>query len=80
MAIKNIHPDIIGNVGVVPSIICIETDDTVAEVTTAGYLTQAEQMGASLSPQQAALVYTTDSGPKWFKVTVAAGVYSLVAM
>lgn len=70
-----------------PSIIYLLTDDTYAEVTATGYLSQAKQNGFTFNNQQMALVYTTDSGPVWLKVvitysgaTVLNTVVSLVAL
>lgn len=53
-----------------PNIIYILTDDTFAEVTTTGYLTNAKSLGNSFSNNQMALVYTTDNGPIWLKVVI----------
>lgn len=53
-----------------PNLIYILTDDTYAEVTTTGYLTNAKSFGNSFSNNQMALVYTTDDGPVWLKVVI----------
>lgn len=53
-----------------PSLIYILTDDTYAEVTATGYLTNAKAQGNSFSNNQMALVYTTDEGPVWTKVVI----------
>lgn len=53
-----------------PGLIYILTDDTYAEVTATGYLTNAKSLGNSFSNNQMALVYTTDEGPLWLKVVI----------
>ena len=53
-----------------PGLIYILTDDTYAEVTATGYLTNAKSLGNSFSNNQMALVYTTDEGPVWLKVVI----------
>jgi len=60
MAILKITQDITGQVGVVPQEIYIETNDTLAEVTTAGYLNQARSQGYNFSNRQIAHVYGID--------------------
>lgn len=66
-----------GLVGTVPYPIYIQTNDTYATVTTAGYLTKAKQEGFTFSNQQMALVYTSDDGPVWLQVVVSGSVVSL---
>lgn len=66
-----------------PTIIFIQTNDTLATATVAGYLNKSvSTFGNVYNNSQMALVYTTDSGGVWLRVTVAtvAGVttYSLV--
>jgi hypothetical protein len=53
-----------------PSLIYILTDDTYAEVTATGYLTNVKSLGNSFSNNQMALVYTTDEGAVWLKVVI----------
>ena len=53
-----------------PGLIYILTDDTYAEVTATGYLTNVKSLGNSFSNNQMALVYTTDDGPVWLKVVI----------
>lgn len=53
-----------------PGLIYILTDDTYAEVTATGYLTNVKSLGNSFSNNQMALVYTTDEGPVWLKVVI----------
>lgn len=82
MAILNIVPfQPAGAVGVEPYWISILTSDTVATVTTTGYLTQAAQaFGYTFSDKQMALVYTSNAKNQLLQVTVTAtGVVSLVA-
>lgn len=70
MGILNIQVSQAGLVGVVPNPIYINTNDTYTTVTTAGYLNEAHQQGYAFSNEQMALVYTSDEGPVWLKVTV----------
>lgn len=83
--ILSITSDATGSSSVVPAIIRINTHDTIATVTTAGYLNNANaEHIASFTNQTAALVTTTDGGVSWYKVVVTgtpgAYVYSLVAI
>lgn len=66
-----------------PTFILIETNNTLAQVLTTGFLTESKQaFGFAYTNQQVALVYTTDSGSVWLQVqvtgTAPAYVYSLV--
>ncbi len=68
-----------GLVGVQPQIIYIDTSDTVAQVTTAGYLNSSISQGFTYNTKQMALIYTTDAGPDWYEITInPAGVITLV--
>lgn len=84
MPILNIVPVQIGAVGVVPNIACIATNDTVAQVTTAGYLNHAQQNGAALSESTMCLVSTKTSPSSastqvgWLEVSYTAPNWSLV--
>ncbi len=79
MGIKEITTSVTGLAGVLPVTIYIDTDDTVATVTTSGYLNHiVEQQGQIFSNKQMALVYTTDSGCDWYQVTIAGANTSLV--
>lgn len=77
MAIKNIVEAVVGTTGFFPGIIYIDTDDTLATVTTANYLDKAAQLyGRIFSDSQMALV-TTKTSPSatvtsvsWFEVSV----------
>lgn len=77
MGILNIAARQVGQVGVVPSEIVINTNDTYAEVTASGYLNEAHQLGQAFGNEQMALVYTSDEGPVWLKVSVSGSTYSL---
>ena len=60
------------------SIIFLSTNDTLATVTTAGYLSKyLEGQTYQLSVNQLAAVYTTDSGTIMLQVVVSAGIWSL---
>lgn len=87
MSILNIITDVTGQVGTVPQEIYINTDDTLATVTTAGYLNQMRSQGYSFSNNQLAHVYGIDfnhgnPGCLDFQVSVPSsslsGNYSLV--
>lgn len=77
--------DSIGQSGVKPGLIYIDTDDTLAEVTTAGYLNGAEsKWGVNFSEWQMALV-TTKTSPSatatqvaWLEISYSGGNWSLV--
>jgi hypothetical protein len=58
----------------------ITTDDTVAEVTASGYLSEAsKQFVIPIADKQAAWVYTTDGGMSLYQVSVSGSTVSLVA-
>jgi hypothetical protein len=85
MAILNIVTSVTGLVGVTPRIVYIETNDTLATVTTAGYLNKAQQEGASFKESDMALV-TIKSSPSatsvqvaWLEISYSSGNWSLVA-
>lgn len=68
-----------------PTVIYITTNDTLATVTTSGYLnTVVHDFHVALNNYQMALVYTSDSHDVWLTVSVtgsgAAKTYSLVAI
>lgn len=88
MAILSINQGIPGLVGLSPSVWTIKTTNTTAEVTTAGYLTNAhaEQL-ASFSNADVAAVTVVNAGVSttaWYNISVTgtpnAFVYSLVAI
>lgn len=70
MGIKSITEAPTGLVSVNPTVIYINTTDTYATVTTAGYLTSAKQFGTVFNNLQMALVETSDDGPVWLQVSV----------
>lgn len=85
MAILNIVTSVTGLVGVTPRVVYIDTNDTLATVTTAGYLNQAQANGASLKESDMALV-TIKSSPSatsvqvaWLEISYSSGDWSLVA-
>lgn len=89
MAILKITQDVTGQIGIVPQEIYIETNDTLATVTTPGYLNQARSQGYQFSNKQIAHVYGSDfnaglPGCLDFMVQTpanpATGNYSLVSM
>lgn len=61
--------------------IFINTNDTVATVTTTGYLNAAKQLyGSVFIDKQMAQVFTTDSGADWYKISISGVNTSLVAL
>ena len=85
MAILNVVTSVTGLVGVTPRVIYIDTNDTLATVTTAGYLNAAQANGAGFKESDMALV-TIKSSPSalavqvaWLEVSYSAGDWSLVA-
>jgi hypothetical protein len=57
----------------------ITTDDTVAEVTASGYLSEASKNFVTpIADKQAAWVYTTDGGMQAYQVSVSGAVVSLI--
>lgn len=86
MAILSVQANEQGQSGIVPAIKRIETNNTVAEITAAGYLNDAVKKGIiSLSETDIVLVTTsTVSGAApsetgWYEVSYSAGNWSLVA-
>lgn len=77
MAILNITTIQTGLVGVTPQVIYIATNDTFAEVSQVGYLTQAKQLGYAFDNNQMALVTTSNSGVQWMEVVVNASTHSV---
>lgn len=70
MAILQVSPYITGTIGNVPNMVFINTNDTVATVTTAGYLTEAVQTHLlSVTSNDLALVVTT-TGTIWYQILV----------
>lgn len=68
MTILSITNSDTGLVGVIPSLVYINTDDTYSTVTTPGYLNPVQQNGYAFSTYQMALV-TTKANPNDFQVT-----------
>ncbi len=81
MSILNIQQLQVGRVGVNPQKLLINTDNTIAEITTAGYLTKyGSYSTVAFSDYQLAEVYTTDGKVGVYRVSVDAnGIASLVA-
>ena len=86
--ILSITSDATGSSSVVPSICRIDTNDSIATVTTAGYLNHASaEHIAAFNNRTIALVTTVNAGvasANWYQVSVTgtpgAYVYSLVAV
>jgi len=77
MPVQDIVTSQVGLVGVSPYPIYINTNDTNATVTTAGYLNPASQQGYTFSNHQMALVYTSDQFTNWYQVSVSGTTHSL---
>jgi hypothetical protein len=84
MAILNIQLGEVGLVGVKPRVIYIDTNDTLATVTTAGYLNKAKQQGFAFAEYDMALVSTkttpssTVTQVAWLEVSYTSPNWSLV--
>ncbi len=84
MSILNIQIGQTGLVGVTPRIVYISTNDTLATVTTAGYLNRAVQEGFSFSESDMVLISTkptpssTVTTVAWLEVSYVAPNWSLV--
>ncbi len=62
MGVISFNTETIGQVGQIPKIIYVHTNDTIAHVTTTpGYLNQIIDQGGTLSPTDLALISTTDA-------------------
>jgi hypothetical protein len=78
MTIKSIFTNPIGQAGILPTMVFINTDDTQAQVLVTGYLNTSVQDGlVTLSSYQLALVNTSDKGPSWYNIIIVNDVYSL---
>lgn len=77
MAILDAQQLVMGLDGNPPTFIFINTNNTVDEVITAGYLGDGAYLSFDLSTTQMALVYTSDNGPGLYKVTKSGSVFSL---
>jgi|WetSurMetagenome_2_1015567.scaffolds.fasta_scaffold24496_2 hypothetical protein len=85
MPILSVKTDAVGEAGVVPRLILIETDDTTTEVVVTGYLNKIVAQGIALSPTDMALVSTKNLSPtviksSFYNVVFASGDWSLVAI
>lgn len=85
MPILSVQPDQAGQSGVLPSIIYILTNDTIAEVTTAGYLNGLVSSNIPLREEMMALVTTkttpnaTSTQVAWLEVTKSGDNWSLTS-
>lgn len=85
MSILNIVTQVSGLSGVTPRIIYIDTDDTLATVTTAGYLNKVQQLSYGLNESDMALVTvrptpsSTSIQVAWLEVSYSGGNWSLVS-
>ncbi|MEO6077588.1 MAG: hypothetical protein ABIP54_02265 [Candidatus Andersenbacteria bacterium] len=79
MGVLNIQTGVTGLSGAIPSFIYIYTNDTLATVTTTGYLNAAKAEGFVFSPTNMALVYTSDQGVVTLQVVISGANVSLQA-
>ena len=84
MSIINVQPGQTGLVGVLPSVAYINTSDTIAEVTTTGYLNHEVANGLQLSLPGIAWVATqvtpaTAPVVNWYQIAHVGANWSLVA-
>lgn len=83
--IENIVTEVAGLVGVLPKVIYIETNNTIAEVIATGFLNQAAKQGYQFSEYEMALVSTklTPSASAvqlaWFQIDISGSNISLVS-
>jgi hypothetical protein len=83
--IENIVTEVAGLVGVLPKVIYIETNNTIAEVIATGFLNQAAKQGYQFSEYEMALVSTklTPSASAvqlaWFQIDISGSNVSLVS-
>ncbi len=78
MAVLSWTTEVTGFEGIVPKLLYINTDDTFAEITTAGYLNPSVEMGMEFTNEAMALVMST-TGPLWLQTSLVAGSHSLVS-
>ncbi len=77
MAIKKIVTDLPGQVGIVPRTVKIETDDSFAVVTAAGYLDSAKAMGYSFYPTDLFEVTYGTGITQIFTASISGGIITL---
>lgn len=81
MPIKSIKVDQVGQIGVNPRVVFIETDDAIATVAAAGYLNDAiGKLKEPLQPGDMCLVHVIDAGilkPAWLSLSKTAGNWKL---
>jgi hypothetical protein len=83
--IENIKTEVTGLVGVLPKVVYIETNNTLAEVIATGFLNAAVKQGYSFSEYDMALVSTkatpsaTDVSLAWLQVSISGSNVSLVS-
>lgn len=85
MPIKNIQIDFPGDSGTRPRLVRIETNDTVEQVTSAGYLNKARNLGYQFSEDDLIAV-TTRTSPNaqaasvaWYDISISSNNITLVA-
>lgn len=80
MAIKQIVTDMTGEIGVIPRIIRIFTDDSFAAITAANYLSSAIGQGYTFNPGDiAAVTYGTTPVTQLFTVSISSSAITLKA-
>ena len=66
MAVISWTTEVTGFEGIVPKLLYIETNDTFATITTAGYLNPSVEMGMEFTNEAMALDMST-TGPLWLQ-------------
>lgn len=83
MAIQSIVRDVTGTVGVEPHLVFISTTDSLATVTTAGYLNQSVSQGFLFDPADiAALTYLDSGAPisEFFRLSYSGNIITLIPL
>ncbi len=78
MAVLSWTTEVTGFEGIVPKLLYIETNDTFATITTAGYLNPSVEAGMEFTNHAMALVLTS-TGVVWLQTSVINGVHSLIS-
>jgi hypothetical protein len=78
MSVLSWTTEVTGFEGISPKLLYIDTDDTFAEITTAGYLNKSVEMGMEFTNEAMALVMST-TGPLWLQTSLVGANHSLVS-
>jgi hypothetical protein len=78
MAVLSWTTEVTGFEGIVPKLLYIETNDTFATITTAGYLNPSVEAGMEFTNEAMALVMST-TGPLWLQTALVGANHNLVS-